>query len=83
VEVDVRGWTGVAESACDGGGGGDRQIQVHIASPPGTTTCAMEESLPQQMRSRWKRRNTTDGVVGWWLLGKRRLDLTGVGICPW
>jgi hypothetical protein len=28
-------------------------------------------------------RNTTDGVMGWWLLGKRRLDLTGVGICPW
>jgi hypothetical protein len=55
VEVDVRGWTGVAESACDGGGGGDIQIRVQIASPPGTTTCAMEESLPQQMRCRWKR----------------------------
>jgi hypothetical protein len=24
-----------------------------------------------------------DGVVGWWLPGKRRLDSTGMGIFPW
>jgi hypothetical protein len=53
VEVDVRGWIGATESACDGGGGGDRQTRVHIASPLGTTTCAMEEPLPKTMWCRW------------------------------
>ena len=57
----MRVWTGVAESACDGGGGGDRQIQVQIAS-----TRRRRCRAPRCRRSQTKRRQAVEVDVRVW-----------------